>query len=213
MGSATYRLLPGALEFDAYYRDEWGAVNDAKNCSRDASERTGFHKSRFTATQTNKGTVSEVGEGWLFEVGNRANPKTNKSLKDKSNPVPATAPDKFTLRLFGSLGFGFYGLSRLVTGKTWNEEVTVSLFFAVEHELNRHGLRSFIRRASGLQVVILVPGIEPDPGDPRYAQAIDTAQIEAALMAAFGLKMPWKLRVISGFSPDPPAGFGGVSVA
>ena len=203
MGSPQYRATQGALAFDAYYINEWGVINGPANCSTDASDRREFHKSRFTTVAATPGkSVVERQQGWRFDAKNRANPRTNKALKDTSNPVPASATDDVELQLFASNRTWDYARERTAKHEAWTDPVAVTLFHAVGHELNRHGLRSMIETGSGLQVVILVPGIEPDPkkNDPRYGLTVDDAQIKAALKDGFGMTVPHAVRVLAGFS-------------
>jgi len=202
VGSAKYRSTRGALAFDAYYVDEWGLVNGPTNCSVDGSDRSPFHKSRFTTVVTGAGAgPAEVEAGWRFSVKNPANPRTNSGLKDKSNPVPSTASDDIELQLYASAQTSWYAVARLIAGGAWTKPVKVTLFHAVGTELNRHGLRSFIETGSGLQVVILIPGIEPtNSGDPRWGQTVSTAQIAAALKAGFGQDVPFTVAVLAAYS-------------
>ena len=200
MGTATYRATGGALNFDAYYREEWGVVNDAKNTVDDATDREGFHKSRFTSTINQGGTLKEVSATHRMVVENRANPHKF-ALKDKSNPVPKDTDDSFTLQLFASKQVENYGQQQAKGADgTWKVPVNVTLFFAVGHEFNRHGLRSFIERGQDMQVVLLLPGIEPDPGEPRFGLAVNDTQIAAILKDRFGMEVPYKVRVLACFS-------------
>ncbi|WP_280300278.1 hypothetical protein [Nocardia abscessus] len=197
MGVTTYRSTDGGQQFDAFYRDEWGPVNTAANCSMDQAARSGFHKNRFTLVSAHGGTVTEAEGGWTLPARNRANPHTNPGLANTSNPVPASASDDFTVTLIPSAEVLTQMRTR-AAGGLWTGELSVSLFFAVGQELNRHGLRSFVERAAGLHVVIHVRCNEAVK--PFFARVIDTAQIESLLAHALLGRVPWKLRVIAGYS-------------
>jgi hypothetical protein len=200
VGTATYRATRGALNFDAYYRDEWGVINDAKNTVDDATEREGFHKSRFTSTVTQGSTLKEVSATHRMVVENRANPHKF-ALKDKSNPVPKDTDDRFNLQLFASRQVETYWQQQAMGAENaWKVPVNITLFFAVGTELNRHGLRSFIEKGQDMQVVLLLPGIEPAPKAPRFGLAVNDTQIAAIRKDRFGMEVPYKLRVMACFS-------------
>ncbi|MFJ5859905.1 hypothetical protein ACIQCM_00620 [Pseudarthrobacter sp. NPDC092439] len=197
MGEPTYRGTSGGMQFDAFYKDEWGPVNTAANTSVDVRPRSGFHKNRFTLVGTGGAAISEAEGGWTLPARNRANPNTNAGLTNKSNPVPAGESDDFIVKLAPSAEVLTQMRAR-AAGGSWAGEVSVTLLFAVGQEVNRHGLRSFVERAQGQHVVIHVRCNEATK--PFYARVIDTAQIESLLTTALGGKVTWKLRVIAGYS-------------
>ena len=194
MGSATYRATSGALHADAYYRNEWGVLNDAKNCASNATERDGFHKNVFTTVLLTPSIVEASGT-MTGTFANRANPRTNSALRDKSNPVPAGSSDDFGFHLFVSDSVSDYFDS--LGGKPWETPINLTLYFGVGTELVRHGIRSFFRDQKGMQAILQTGGIEK----PRFGVSIDDAQIRALLSRMFaGTSVPYRIKVIAAFS-------------
>ena len=198
MGDPQYRSTQGALAFDAYYVDEFGAVNDAANCAADASARQGFHKSTFTFTATSNGSVSESHQSLRWTFTNVADARSNPSLRERSNAVPASAPTRFGLSAFFSDSVQSYAHEHRDEG--WDTPIELTLFYGVGHELNRHGLRSFFKHHAGLRGIVLLPGIEPKKGEPRFGVAIDDRQLAQMLRDHFGKPVPYVVRVLASFS-------------
>jgi hypothetical protein len=196
MGEPRYRATDGALEFDAYYIDEWGVVNDDTNTGVDEDARSGFHKSRFSVVTMSSSGVTEESLTTSWEVENKADPNRF-SLTDTSNPIPKTLKDKFEIQLVISTQVNNAWIDRVVNGRRMPGQINVTVFYAVGHELNRHGLRSFVEQAGNMSVVVLVPGIE---SQPRFGRAIKEADVKDLLKRRFGVDLPFTIRNLACFS-------------
>jgi hypothetical protein len=197
MADPGYRATGGGLSFDAFYKDEWGVVNDASNCSRDASARAGAHKNVFTTVVPGP-PIAERLQSFSAPFKNRANPATNAALADKSNPVPPGFSDDFTLQFYCSDTVRAYRESlRGPPPKPWTQPITLTLYFGVGTEMNRHGIRAFYKNQGNMNSFLQVQGIEK----PQFGIAIDDAQIKTALAAFFGIDpVPYRIKVLAAFS-------------
>jgi hypothetical protein len=204
--SSKFRSTPGALLFDAYYSDEFGATNTDANTSDldgNRAERVGFHKNKFTETATpSPGTALEFSKSYSeFNVYNKANPSFTIGLKVKQSDAPRDPEhDKHTIKLFFAQSVFDYASG--LGGQPWKEPINLTILFAINFELNRHGLRSFFVNQSGLLGLIVVPGVEPKKGSPRWGIAVGDDQIDRMLQNAFHstTTVPYRVRVLAGFS-------------
>lgn len=194
-GSATYRATDGGLGFDAFYRNEWGVKNDATNSVTDASDRAGWHKNVFTTVSGSGTTLAEKPQAHKFSFKNKADLTRNPGLRDKSNPVPSGQPEDFEATAFYSDSVQTYAAG--LGTNPWTTPLNITLFFGVEWEYNRHGIRSFFKPLTGMQTFVEIPGMET----PRFAVSIDDPQLKTALKTHFAKpSVPYEIKVLAGFS-------------
>jgi hypothetical protein len=197
VGTPTYRALrDSALDFDAYYKDEWGVVNDASNCALDASERSPWHKNVFTTVTTGGSTPVETADTFEVVFQNRADPNTNAALQNKANPVPPAGRRDFVMKIYCSDSVTTYAKS-LTPGQPWTVPINLTLYYGVGFEINRHGIRSFFKPQPNMQAFIQVSGIER----PQFGVTPDEAQIKKALADHFKVDpVPYRMKVLAAFS-------------
>jgi hypothetical protein len=63
------------------------------------------------------------------------------------------------------------------TTPAWSQPITLTLYFGVGTEMNRHGIRAFYKSQGNMNAFLQVQGIEK----PQFGIAIDDAQIKTAL--------------------------------
>lgn len=195
MGSPFYRATTGGLNFDAFYKDEFGVINDASNCSVNAADRSGFHKNTFTSVITRNGVISETAQGFAHNFANKALPAVFTNLPDKSNPVPAAFNSAvFPLKIYFSDSVQNYWQS--LKGKGWTDPLNLTLYFGVGHELTRHGIRSFFKNQPNMQAIAQVPGMEK----PQFGVTPDDTVIKDALKGFFQMDVPYRIKVLAAFS-------------
>ena len=194
----------GSLLLDAYTADEVGARNAANNLdSRFVTgpfPRTGLYKSKFTVvTGTVPGSILEQPQTTIAHgVANRANPRVTTGLRVPQTNIPASLADTHDVWLYLSPSTVRYagGLG----SAPWTQPIHVSIIYAVNYEMNRHGLRSALAGSAGLSAIIQVPGIEPQGNMPRYGVAISDADIRSILQMALRRNAPYTVDVLAAFS-------------
>jgi hypothetical protein len=193
------RSQRASLVLDGYTADEMGLQNAAANVDP-ASPRTQalLKKSRFTRVLPQPGgAVKEEPESLRMLQRNQANPANNPSLTVKQTNIPAGS-DEFGVWLYVSQAATAY--AKTIGTGPWGVPIKVSILYGVGFEMNRHGLRSAFEKHPDPAALILVPGIEPDPGGPRYGVAIRDVEVRDMLQRVFGRPVSFEVRVMGAFS-------------
>jgi hypothetical protein len=207
--AGEYRKDLSTLNFDAYYDDEFGDINDPCN-TPDANApqlRAGHRKSRFTdvtngpnpcAEDTKrKKAAAETARHITQRLDNPANPHRNSALKDKSNQ---TAPKDHSDK---GLPYKFYFSDDVMLhwnavkkGRPWGRPINLTIYHGVGFELNRHGIRSRFEKLTNMQAIVQVPGNE----SVKFGISIATDQIRLTLNTFFGRDVPFKVKILAAFS-------------
>jgi hypothetical protein len=141
---------------------------------------------------------------------NRANPNLNIGLKSPQGDAPTDREkDTHVVKVFFSDSvMSYWQTIRAEKDKAWTQPINFSILYAVQTELNRHGIRSWFEKKTNYQAIILVPGIEPEhEGDKRWGVAIGTEQISSILQKLFEREVPFNIKVLAAFS----TGIGGLN--
>jgi hypothetical protein len=185
---------------DAYCANEMGVKDTSANVDpRHPRTVTLLTKSRFTRVEAKSdGTVREIPESLVKSFPNQANPANNPRLVVKQTNAPADEPLE-NIWIYVSASTIAYK-DKIGTGP-WDTPVKVSVLYAVQYEMNRHGLRAFFEARPEPSALILVPGIEPrKKGDPRYGVGIRDVEIAELLRSVLGRDASFEVRVIAAFS-------------
>ena len=193
------RSQPASLLFDAYCANEMGVKNTPANIDPTHPRTIAFlTKSRFTrVTPSTGGSVTETAESLIKPLANQANPAINPVLPLKQSNVPADEPleDVWLYLSPSTLAY-----KDKIGARPWQTPIKVSILYAVEFEVNRHGLRSFFESLSEPSALILVPGIEPKTGGPRFGIGIRDVEIRDLLHTLLGRDAPYEVKVVAAFS-------------
>ncbi|MFF4427467.1 hypothetical protein ACFY04_43345 [Streptomyces sp. NPDC001549] len=87
-----------------------------------------------------------------------------------------------------------------LAGGAWNPPIRVSVLYGVQWEMNRHGLRSAVAARPEPSALILVPGIEPNPGEKRWGVGINELDLRRALEVAVGRPVDYRTSVVAAYS-------------
>lgn len=194
------RSQPASLLLDAYCANEMGVKNTRANT--DPTQRRTIAlltKNRFTrVTARTDGTVQETPESLIKRLRNQANPANNPGLTVKQTNAPAGEPLE-NVWLYVSASTIAY--KNKIGAGPWQTPIKVSILYAVESEVNRHGLRSFFESRPEPSALILVPGIEPQKkGDPRFGVGIRDVEVRDLLQTMVGRDVSYEVRVAAAFS-------------
>ena len=196
-----------ALEFDAYFVDEFGVVNIPSNVNE--KDRIGLHKSVFTDFTMSQGTIKESSRSGSETITNKADPTNNPTMTAKSgyvrNPVEVKGLSH-GLMFYFSEPIIDYWKSLPKDKKVWDtsKAINITLLFAVGTELNRSGIRSFFQKNNDFAAIILVPGIEPgqyENNKSRWGVSLNDADIARLLKKFFSINVPYKIVILACYSP------------
>ncbi|GAB3931739.1 hypothetical protein [Larkinella terrae] len=195
-----------SLEFDAYFIDEFGLINDSTNVNE--PERIGLHKNIFTGLIKSGTAIIEEGQSGKIELPNMADPVSNPMLKGKStytrNPIEKHGLKHTFHYYFGKEVQDYFETLKKNKAAKWDSKqvIHLSLLFAVGTELNRHGLRTFFKNTTELTGVIVIPGIEPGfyNNKGRWGIAISDSKIKDLLNNYFQQDVPYEINIIAAYS-------------
>ncbi len=208
MGTPTYRSTPGGIAFDAFYPDEFGAVNDATNTLLQVNDRLGFHKSRHTNVFVVGGTIKEHSSYASISFPNQANPNLNTRLKVKQHGTPASGDLQHATFYFSNTVINYW-FQLVSSGGKWETPINLTVLFAVGTELNRHGIRSFFEGQTNMQGIVVISGIEAPRDNPvQYGVSPSTALLTAELKKMFNMDVVFNVKVLAAFS----TGFCGLNI-
>lgn len=197
------RAEPASLVLDAYTTDEFGPKNTPATI--DPAQPRGsplLSKSKFTnVTPSPGGGVTESPQTSRTTMTNKANPRHNPLLKDPNvqRNIPAADADTHAVWLYLSPSTLTYAKS-LAADRPWDRPIRVSILYGVGTEMNRHGLRSAVAARTEPSALILVPGVEPDPGQPRWGVGISELDLRRLLETAVGRPVTYQTAVLAAYS-------------
>jgi len=134
-------------------------------------------------------------------ITNKANPRHSPTLTGPNvqTNIPASAIDTHSIWLYLSPSTTSYAAS-LPSSRPWDRPIRVSILYGVGFEMNRHGLRSSIAARAEPSALILVPGIEPRAGQPRWGVGIGELDLRRLLEAAVGRPVSYRTAVLAAYS-------------
>lgn len=200
MGTSNYRSKPSSLSFDAFYSDEFGAINDGSNTISDLNDRKDFHKNKYTSVFQRQGSLVELSSFEAISFENQANPNINSSLKFKQHGCPVRQDTQRATFYFSNSVIGYWQ-QILSSNSPWVLPINLTILFAVGTELNRHGIRSFFENQTNMQGIVVISGVEPPRDGPvRYGVSPSHAQLVDALKRMFSVDVVFKIKVLAAFS-------------
>ncbi|PEP87430.1 hypothetical protein [Bacillus pseudomycoides] len=198
----TSREEEASLILDAFYVDEFGVKNTPYNIDSRAPRGTPLlSKNKFTTvTPLVDGVIRESAQSLRLKVTNKANPRYNSLLSGQ--PVQANIPSNILdeHRVWVYISPSTKARANALKAAPWDRPIQVSILYAVRTEMNRHGLRSAMETRREPSALILVPGIEPDPGSPRWGVGINQIDLQNLLNAAVGRQVTFQTKVMAAYS-------------
>jgi hypothetical protein len=197
-----------AVEFDAFFTDEFGKENTSSNMSN--RNRIGLHRSKFTIIDGGK-EKSQSGDSRDKPILNMADPDNNGVLKARLD-AKIGVKNTFLKKKKDPDIFSWYFSKPIVEysallhdKEEWdkNKPINITLFFGIGSELNRSGIRSFFRNNNDFAAIIVVPGVEIDKKkkiEHSWGISLTDNEIAGILTKFFRKKVPYRVVIMSAYS-------------